>query len=126
MNAAQLARTAYSPSRAGTMTERGTEYAVFARITHDLKSATDRGRPGFAALAAALHENRRLWRILAIDVADAANALPDDLRARIFYLAEFTDQHTRKILNGQDSAEALIEINTSVMRGLRANPGKAA
>ena len=126
MNAVQRARTAYSPSRAGTLTERDTEYAVFARITHDLKSASDRGRPGFAALVAALHENRRLWRTLAIDVASPGNALPETLRARILYLAEFTDQHTRKVLNGRDIARPLVEINTAIMRGLRPTPEAAA
>jgi len=126
MNAAQRARNAYAPSRAGILTARGTEYAVFARITHDLKSASDRGRPGFAALVAALHENRRLWRTLAIDVADSGNALPDDLRARILYLAEFTALHTSRVLGGNGGTEPLIEINTAVMRGLRAAPEAAA
>ena len=53
-------------------------------------------------------------------------ALPDDLRARIFYLAEFTDQHTRKVLNGRDTAGPLIEINTAIMRGLRPAPEAVA
>ncbi len=126
MNAAELARSAYSNTKATIRTDRSTEYEVFARITQNLRTATDRGSPGFAALAAALHENRKLWAILASDVALENNPLPPQLRARIFYLAEFTEQHTRKVLAGNTSAEPLIDINTSVMRGLRGTSARAS
>jgi len=119
MNALQLARTAYSTSRPSIRTYRSTEYDVFARITQNIKSASDAAKPGFSALVAALHENRKLWRILALDVVDNDNALPDQLRARILYLAEFTDLHTSRILAHEADASALIEINTTIMRGLR-------
>jgi flagellar protein FlaF len=72
----------------------------------------------FPKFVAALHENRALWTILAADVADPDNGLPETLRAQIFYLAEFTDHQTSKILRGEGSADSLIEINTAVMRGL--------
>ena len=79
----------------------------------------DRGTLGFADMAAALHENRRLWILLATSVADPDNELPQALRAQIFYLAEFTMQHSQKVLEGKATADVLIEINTSMMRGLR-------
>jgi flagellar protein FlaF len=119
MNAAELARSAYSSTKSTILTDRGTEYAVFARITQNIKAASNRGSTGFPALVAALHENRSLWSILANDVADNDNQLPQQLRARIFYLAEFTNIQTQKILAGTASADALIDVNTSVMRGLR-------
>ncbi len=119
MNAAELARSAYSSTKSTILTDRSTEYAVFARITQNIKAASSRGATGFPALVAALHENRKLWSILANDVADDDNRLPEQLRARIFYLAEFTDIQTQRILAGDASADALIDINTSVMRGLR-------
>lgn len=78
-----------------------------------------KGKPAFPDLVAALDENRRLWTAFAEDVADPQNALPQDLRARIFYLAEFAMGHTGKVLAGTASAAPLIEINTSIMRGLR-------
>lgn len=93
------------------------EYDVIARITSRLKSAIEAGK--FGPLVEALHENRNLWRVLAIDVADADNELPKDLRARIFYLAEFTDAHTSKVIRRQDNAVPLLEINTAILRGLR-------
>ena len=52
-------------------------------------------------------------------MAGAENELPQDLRARIFYLAEFTQAHSRKVLSEGASVDALVEINASVMRGLR-------
>ncbi len=72
----------------------------------------------FRALAEALHENRTLWTHLAAEVADDDNELSQDLRARLFYLAEFTAHHSRKVLRGEADVAPLIEVNTAVMRGL--------
>jgi flagellar biosynthesis activator protein FlaF len=119
VNALNMAKTAYATNKAPIRTPRGTEYEAFARVTHRLKAAADKGDFGFADLAQALHLNRRLWTLLAADVAEKDNALPQDLRARIFYLSEFTTQHSRKVLRGEDTVDALIEINMAVMRGLR-------
>ncbi|WP_372838817.1 flagellar biosynthesis regulator FlaF [Phaeovulum sp.] len=125
MNATTMAKTAYSAPGQPTRTARGIEYEIFARITHRLKAAASLGDAGFNALAQALHENRRLWTTLAADVADPGNQLPAPLRARIFYLAEFTDKHTRKVLAGDSGPDVLVEINTAIMRGLRQD-GRAA
>ena len=123
MNAVALAKTAYnSSSRAPLRTSRGTEYEAFAKATHQLGRAQT---SNFADLAAALHENRRLWTLLAADVAGEGNGLPDDLRARVFYLAEFTADHSRKVLSDGADAAVLVEINTAVMRGLRQSEGVA-
>ena len=86
-------------------------------MTHRLKATLD--RRNLAAVAAALHDNRQLWTVLAADVAEPGNALPPALRAKLFYLYEFTDQHSRKVLAGEASAEVLVDINTAIMRGLR-------
>ena len=119
MNSLNLARTAYSSAAAPIRTHQSTEYDVFVKITARLKSALKRGKLGFPDLARALHDNGRLWTLLAANVADDDNALPDMLRARILYLAEFSLQHSGKVLAGTGSADILIELNTTVMRGLR-------
>lgn len=119
MNAIQKARNAYSTEAQAIKTPRSTEYDAFARVTQALKSAMAQGPAGFPALAGAIHRNRSLWTVLAADVADSANGLPADLRARIVYLAEFTSQHSSKVLSAGASAAPLIEINTAVMAGLR-------
>ena len=117
MNALDMARTAYTSSAAPIRNERGVEYDAFARVTHRLKTANP--HHNYPAFVQALHENRQLWTLLAIDVADAANDLPQGLRAQIFYLAEFTAHQTTKILSSDANPDALIEINTAIMRGLR-------
>ncbi|MGD9917179.1 MAG: flagellar biosynthesis regulator FlaF [Paenirhodobacter sp.] len=123
MNATILAKTAYANPGQPTRTARGTEYELFARITHRLKQACIDTDGNFSVLARALYENRRLWTALAADVALPANELPEQLRARLFYLNEFTQAHSRKVLSGEASAEVLIDINTAIMRGLRREGG---
>ena len=113
-----MARTAYGSSQQ-VRTARGAEYDTFARITSALKAAITSAEKNFAGLVAALHDNRRLWTIIAADVAEKDNGLPQALRAQIFYLAEFTMVHTSRVLGGNGSADVLVEVNTAVMRGLR-------
>lgn len=118
MNVLQRAKTAYGASTTPVRTDRGTEYALFSKITHQMRASAMRGKQGFTELAEALHANRQLWSTLAVDVSDKANALPPDLKARIFYLSEFTTLHTHKVLNGNGSVAPLIEVNAAIMRGL--------
>lgn len=118
MNAHLLAQSAYCGAAAPTRTARDTEYDVFARCTRALSAAQD-GFGGFPALARALNDNRRLWNALAADVSGEGNGLPAPLRAGLFYLAEFTHHHSRRVLAGEADVAALIDVNTAVMRGLR-------
>lgn len=126
MTAHLMAKTAYSaPQQAAIRSPRSIEYDLFAQITARLRAARSATGANFPALVAALHDNRRFWTALAVDLADPDNALPKDLRARLIYLAEFTRQHSSKVLSGEEEADVLIEINTSVMRGLSLE-GRAA
>lgn len=119
MNALTQAHRAYSAVAAPTRTPRRTEYEAVARITQKLQDAQTKGAKAFPALVEAIHLNRKLWRIFAIDVADKNNALPKDLKARIVYLAEFTQAHSSKVLARKASAAPLIEVNLAILRGLR-------
>ena len=119
MNAHSLAHRAYAAKNAPTRSTRSVEYEVIARITHKLKETAERGPAAFPDLAQALHENLELWTVLAADVSDPGNGLPKDLRARIFFLAQFTRQHGPKVLSGEATVAPLLEINTAVLRGLR-------
>jgi len=114
-----LARSAYASGSSPVRTPRSTEYEVFAIITRELRSAAKGQDGGFGALANAIHRNRQLWSLLAADVSSPENRLPAELRARIFYLAEFVSHHSRKVLRNEDTPDPLIEINTAMMRGLR-------
>jgi flagellar protein FlaF len=112
-----LAQRAYAPTGAPVQCNRSIEYQVIARITFRLKAALE-GRDR-VRLIEALHENRKLWRTLAVNVADGENLLPEALRARLYYLAEFTDSHTSAVLTRRASALPLLEVNRAILRGLK-------
>ncbi|WP_299779802.1 flagellar biosynthesis regulator FlaF [uncultured Roseobacter sp.] len=117
MNAYAQAQSAYAPAAAPTRTARSAEYEVIARISHRLKKAIR--SDDFSSLAEALYENNKLWTALAVDVMDENNLLPDELRAKIVYLAEFTRLHTQKVLRKQETAIPLLEINAMILGGLK-------
>jgi len=113
----QMARAAYGATAGPIRTPRGTEYAAFQKITAQLQRGEAADAP-FADRALAVHDNRQLWTILAADLAGADNALPQSLRAQLFYLAEFSILHGSKVLRDGASVVPLIDINMAVMRGL--------
>lgn len=119
MNALNMARAAYGRPEAPIRSARKVEYDAFARVTRGLTTAAARKQTDFPSLVAAINDNLLLWRTLASDVASPGNALAPTLRARLFYLYEFTADHSRKVLAREAGAEVLIDINTAVMRGLR-------
>lgn len=118
MNTHAQARSGYSAA-APTRTDRGMEYALFAKITHRMSAVDEADKSAFPQLASAVFENQRLWGALAADLMHDGNALPVPLRAQLIGLAEFVRKHSLRVLAGQASAAALIDINTSIMRGLR-------
>lgn len=113
-----MARAVYSGAASATRTPRSIEHEAFATATRRLNAALS-ATGDFPALAAALHDNHRLWMLIAADVAEPSNGLPPDLRARLYYLADFTRHHTSRVLAGDADAQALVEINMAIMRGLR-------
>ncbi|WP_240794034.1 flagellar biosynthesis regulator FlaF [Pseudorhodobacter turbinis] len=114
---------AYARPDAPSRDARAIEYDLFARMTRRLSAAWAQRKENHAALVRALHDNGTMWRTLAIDVADEGNSLPAPLRAQLFYLYKFTTVHSKNVLDGKASADALVDINTAVMRGLRGNGG---
>ncbi len=114
-----LARRAYAQPAAPTRTPRDTEYEAISRITQRLKAAAADKKGDFSAFVQALHANRQLWSVLAKGVSNAHNGLPEELRAKILFLAQFTEQHSSKVLGRTAEVEPLLEINMAVLRGLR-------
>jgi len=117
VNVIDRARRAYAPTTSPILTGRDAELQLFSQTTARLAAAAARPRD-LPRLALALQENRRVWAHLAAEVAGETNALPADLRARIFYLYECVTLHSRRVLRGQADTSVLIDINTAVMRGL--------
>jgi flagellar biosynthesis activator protein FlaF len=106
--------------RAATRAEdpRDIEYRAFGVVTAALLKVRDLGRPDPGALAHAIHENRRLWRILARDCAQPGNALPAPVRARIISLSIFVERHSSAVMREGADLDALIDVNRSMMEGL--------
>jgi flagellar protein FlaF len=118
VNAHSLAQRAYAQNARSTQTPRGTEYELIAKVTHRIKAAAEAGPRAYPRLVEALSDNQRLWTALAVDVADSDNGLPAELRARIFYLAEFVQQHTSQVLTKKARVRPLLEINAAILKGL--------
>ncbi len=115
----------YARPEAPQKTPRALEYELLARVTQSLSAGWATRRENFSALMSALDDNLRLWATLAADVAEPTNGLPAPLRAQLFYLYEFSVQHSRAVRDGSASVEVLVDINTAVMRGLRGDAGAA-
>jgi len=101
------------------------EYDLIARVTQRLAATWAKRKTDFPDFALALTDNQRLWSTLAADVAEPTNGLPAPLRAQLFYLYQFTVEHSRTVLAERGSIEVLIDINTAVMRGLRGEGGRS-
>ena len=113
----------YARPEAPQKTPRALEYELLARVTQALTVAWAARKQNYSGLMTALDDNLRLWATLAADVAEPTNGLPAPLRAQIFYLYEFSVQHSRAVRDDTASVEVLIDINTAVMRGLRGDRG---
>ena len=118
MNVTEQARQAYAPTQVAVRTTRSVEAQLITQITSRLQRLSKMPAPDFPKLVAAIHDNRRMWTTMAVDVADKGNALPKELRAQIFYLAEFTDHHSQQVIRGKADLTALIDINMAVLKGL--------
>lgn len=123
MNAHAQALAAYGTPNSSHKPPRAIEYDLFAQITAGLRTAIGGGANAFPALAEALTANRRLWTELALDLASDGNGLPANLRGQLLGLAQFTLTHTEAVLRGDDDAEALVDLNIAVMRGLKGQGG---
>ncbi|MEO0939520.1 MAG: flagellar biosynthesis regulator FlaF [Pseudomonadota bacterium] len=119
MNASAAAIRGYAENAVSTRSDRRAEYDVFAKVTHRLRDTAQKAKTQFPRFVEALHDNQRLWTALTVDVLSPDNTLPEPLKARVLYLAEFTRQHTQKVLTQHAPVVPLLEINVAVMRGLK-------
>lgn len=118
MNAfATNSQNGYAATATTMRSTRDAEYDAFSRVTSMLRQADacDHG----AERIGAVHKNNELWTILAADLADPGNALPDEVKAGLLSLAGFSIRHGHAVMAGTATTEALIDINISVMKGLR-------
>lgn len=111
---------AYKQVMKATADPRQIEYRLFQNTTSKLRDF--RGKQGFwevtPEMKEALWENQRLWNALRSDLVQPDNGLPRELRAQLLSLAAFIDKHTARVLSGEQTLDAIIEINEAIMQGL--------
>ena len=113
-----LAFKAYGEVTQRTAGEKDIELALFQQITNELRNVSDADTAQPTDWAEAIHRNQQLWTTIAIDLLNPGNALPEEMKRSLLYLAEFVRQNSMKILSGNGDIADLIEINQSIMTGL--------
>ena len=101
---------------------RDNEYKAFSHVTRLLRAARS-DRPD-AAMIYAVYQNDELWTTLAVELADRDNRLPDEVKAGLISLSIFSLKQGRKVVQGEAEISDLIEVNLSVMKGLRGEAEK--
>ncbi|MFN3279239.1 flagellar biosynthesis regulator FlaF [Paracoccus hibiscisoli] len=109
----------YSSSK--LRTPRDAEYDVFSRVTRMLRQAPRKADNPDTIQA--VYKNNELWTLLGIDLADPGNALPDATKAGLISLAGFAIRHGQAVMAGTAATDPLIDINMTIMRGLRGDVG---
>lgn len=109
---------AYQNARSRAESPRAAEMRLIGQITGEMMDARQAGLSG-AALMQPLHRNREMWTIFATDCGAPGNGLPDGLRASFISLALWVDRFTSEVMAGRDTIDALIDVNRTIMEGLR-------
>ena len=98
-------------------TTREVEHAAFSQVTRMLRQSAYQADN--ISTIQAVQKNTELWSILAFDLAEPGNSLPDNVKAGLISLAGFAVRHGQAVMAGTAAIDTLIDINLSVMRGLR-------
>jgi flagellar protein FlaF len=109
---------AYGRVQNTTEGPRQIEFRLLAQVTAALRTAKSQpdDRPGYYK---ALIWNKKVWDAFMVDLVDDRNQLPADMRRSLIKLGAFVSKHTFAVMDGNAGIDALIEINTSIMDGLK-------
>lgn len=119
MSKTQLAAAGYSANGESVKDFRSQEYDVIIGVTRDLNRLQKASNPSFNEIVKAVHKNEKLWITIGAQVASEANALPQGLRANLLYLSKFVSHHSSNVLKKAATLDVLIDLNVSVLRGLK-------
>lgn len=97
---------------------RDSEYRLFGEVTRALISAAAVPPEDFKTRIDALDWNRRVWMALAADCSLPRNPLAPALRAQIISLSLWVGRHSSAIMRGEETFDALIDVNRTMMQGL--------
>ena len=98
-------------------TPRDAEYDVFSRVTSMLRQSASKADNSDTIQA--VYKNTQLWSLLASDLTSPANGLPDQVKVGLLSLAGFSIRHGQAVMAGNATTKPLVDINLSIMRGLR-------
>ena len=98
---------------------RDTEYRLFGEVTRALIDAAGADPKDFSTRMKALDWNRRLWSALSMDCTNNSNGLPPQVRASIVSLNLWVMRHSSAVMRGEEKFEPLIDVNRTIMQGLR-------
>jgi len=110
---------AYKNTQRITEEPRTTEYRLFGQVTGALIDVQKAGHDSSPLLVDAIDWNKRLWRTLAADCMDDRNQLPQEVRAKIVSLSLWIAKYSRKVTREGASLDPLIQVNRTIMQGLR-------
>lgn len=113
-----LALKAYGNVQQRTAGDKEVEYALFAQITQSLEGVSNQERPSPSVWADAVSRNLQMWTVLAVDLMSQDNKLPDTVKGGLLTLAEYVRRTTMEVLAGGEGLDDLIEINSTIMKGL--------
>lgn len=99
---------------------RDQEYRLFGEVTRALMALSENPDDDFRARIDVLDWNRRVWMTLAADCAQPRNPLAPALRAQIISLSLWVGRHSSAVMRGEDTVDALIDVNRIIMQGLAA------
>ncbi len=116
---------AYQRAAERAESPRETEYRLFGEVTRSLMAAAESGPDALQERMVALDWNRRLWTTLASDCSRTDNALPPGVRAQIISLSLWVNRHTSAVMRREESFQPLIDVNRSIMEGLRVQAAAA-
>ena len=119
MNNTFLAKQGYKAVQKEAASDKAIELRVFMSVTAQLKSVDADNKLEFPKLCDAVLENLQLWKILFLDLVNPKNTLPQQLKTSLIQLSDFTQAHSRKVLLGEASPDVLVDINNSIIAGLR-------
>ncbi len=119
MSAQEMARKSYKHTQKTMGSDAELELKVFMDITARLAKSDPNKPGGITELNQAISDNIRLWKIIFIDVTNKENQLPENLKASLVYLADFTFAHSQKVLQGEAGVDILVEINENIIAGKR-------
>lgn len=119
MNETYLAKQGYKAVQKEMTSDKAVELRVFMSVTAQLRAVDATDKLQFSALSEAIVENLKLWKILFLDLINPDNKLPLDVKKSLIELSDFTQSHSRKVLLGEATHDVLIDINNSIIAGLR-------